>query len=528
MAAALLLSSVVGTIVGSARLAAAADQWPRYDLGQRVKRFELAFERVLADEPSRRLALPHLNSAVTTFFGLNLPEAARNIDSAYLSLLPADRAAAESRFLRFSCEPSRRLFDPTHPGEEVTIVFRARYEQVAPVGEEGAPATSVDPVTQVGSAQTVLVSQEVKAKPKSIAYRSQRPKLQITIRYSARTQRMAHLLTSEVPDAMGDEFRLTLPRMILDRLEPDDYWFTAQVEDPRARQSFSFPGWQLSVVPRVSQRLDAVESRLDKIVEPTSRESARDRVRWIRSLAAGETLETDFPAEDLLNRCELAIRSAASKSGVFSQMSQPDWVTVSNGQWSCPTRIFPAVGRDPRPLVIAMHGIGGSENMFPETLGAGKIVTLCQQRNWSLVTPRMAPGEPRVELSALLDQLEPIIRLDRSRVFLVGHSMGAYQALSLTMHQPDQVRGYAAIAGGRAIDRPERIKGIPGLFVTGDQDFARGGVQAAFASLPAEESAAAYREFSAVEHFAVVQVALGEVFAMFDDLAPPNLTSAAR
>ena len=44
----------------------------------------------------------------------------------------------------------------------------------------------------------------------------------------------------------------------------------------------------------------------------------------------------------------------------------------------------------PLPLVIALHGAGGSENMFFDAYGNGKIVDLCRKRGWLLVAPRLS------------------------------------------------------------------------------------------------------------------------------------------
>ena len=39
------------------------------------------------------------------------------------------------------------------------------------------------------------------------------------------------------------------------------------------------------------------------------------------------------------------------------------------------------------PLVLALHGAGGSENMFFDGYGDGKVARLCAERGWLLAAP---------------------------------------------------------------------------------------------------------------------------------------------
>ena len=73
--------------------------------------------------------------------------------------------------------------------------------------------------------------------------------------------------------------------------------------------------------------------------------------------------------------------------------------------------------------MLALHGAGGSENLFFDSYGDGEIVRQCAQRGWYLCAPRAGLGVP--DLPALIDALAQRYPIDTRRVLLVGHSMGA-------------------------------------------------------------------------------------------------------
>ncbi|MFM7052847.1 MAG: alpha/beta fold hydrolase [Planctomycetota bacterium] len=114
-----------------------------------------------------------------------------------------------------------------------------------------------------------------------------------------------------------------------------------------------------------------------------------------------------------------------------------------------PTRQYVPAGaaEAPRPLLIAFHGAGGDENLFFDGYG-GVLRQLADARGMSVVCPPTVPfGLSPVLLERFLDEVARDIEFDRSRVLLVGHSMGAATASRLAALRPDLVRGAACIAG---------------------------------------------------------------------------------
>lgn len=168
-----------------------------------------------------------------------------------------------------------------------------------------------------------------------------------------------------------------------------------------------------------------------------------------------------------------------------------------------------------QPLVIALHGAGGSENMFFDTYGAGKITTLCAKRGWHLVSPRVSGRFP----AQLLESLSKVWNIDSSRVFIVGHSMGAAAASSGVDSGAIQPAAVALLGGGGAVTTASRWKDLPLMIGVGELDF---GKMMASRTRPAAERAGSrltYKEYAGVEHLSIVQCALDDVFTWLDKVS---------
>ena len=182
-----------------------------------------------------------------------------------------------------------------------------------------------------------------------------------------------------------------------------------------------------------------------------------------------------------------------------------------------------AAHRQPLPLVLALHGAGGSENMFFDSYGDGKIVRLCDERGWLLAAPRAGLGYTGYQLDDLVDAIDRLYPVDRNALFIVGHSMGAGGATALTGAARGKPTAVAALGGGRGVRDAVNYQGVPFFVAAGSHDFGRPGAMQLAASLEAGGVETHYRDYENVEHLAIVQVALDDVFQFFDSLAPaPN------
>src|SRR5262249_47326689 len=156
--------------------------------------------------------------------------------------------------------------------------------------------------------------------------------------------------------------------------------------------------------------------------------------------------------------------------------------------------------KKPVPVVFALHGAGVDENMFFESYGAGRIVRECEKRGWVLVAPRggLSPDGPPVV--KLFDKLAERYPLDRKRVFVVGHSMGAAQAISQAAD--GKFAAVAALAGGGKVTKPAAFAELPVFVGVGEKDaLALSSSRALAKSLTASGAKSVIsKEYPGVEH----------------------------
>lgn len=123
-----------------------------------------------------------------------------------------------------------------------------------------------------------------------------------------------------------------------------------------------------------------------------------------------------------------------------------------------PVRQFVPKGAGPFPLVIAFHGAGGDENMFFEGYGDGALRRSAAGEAFVAVCPPTVPfGVSQNLLEAFIDELAKDIPIDRTRIGLIGHSLGGVTASRLAVLKPKLITGAVCIAGFADLAR----SGIP-------------------------------------------------------------------
>lgn len=102
----------------------------------------------------------------------------------------------------------------------------------------------------------------------------------------------------------------------------------------------------------------------------------------------------------------------------------------------------------PLPVIVALHGAGGNEHMFLEAYGAGRLREMAEEQGFVVISPATAAlARTPQALDALLDAAAKEYPLDRRRVGVVGHSMGASAAWQLVQTWPGELVGVVCIAG---------------------------------------------------------------------------------
>ena len=129
------------------------------------------------------------------------------------------------------------------------------------------------------------------------------------------------------------------------------------------------------------------------------------------------------------------------------------WRVLATGKGDILLRVYaPPVAKDqPMPLLIVLHGAGGDENMFLEAYGAGLIKKIADKHGLLIASPltyRYGGSPERIKQT--IDALSHDYAIDRSRVYLLGHSMGAAATASLARGAGDTLAAACCIAGGNS------------------------------------------------------------------------------
>jgi predicted esterase len=444
----------------------------RYELGQRLKRFEVTWEKH-TNPQARWRALTHVEKLTQQFFSFQFGEVGRGLDRAGFALLTEDDPAASWQWAwSLYAVPEARVVDGS--AKELTVTIKQLYTVKGDV-------------------------------PKG---------LEVQLWFTDKQ------ITTLKPNKFPVTVKVPLPP--LGDFKGLDRKLYFMVE---AGKELRYTAIGISQVADLKPRLAALKKtvagwgKVDSIEKAT----ARERSKLLADLASGTVPETDLPAANLLANAEAMVDGkpfyTATKVGQF-------WLSVpTSAKTATATRIYVPRGLDakkPVPVVVALHGAGGSENLFFEGYGGGRIVTECRKRGWMLIAPRSglafgsAPPVP-----AILDELAKRYPIDLKRVFVVGHSMGAMQTVALVQQYPAKFAAVAALGGGGTVRDAKAFTELPFFLGVGEKDtIALSSARGLNKSLTnAGAKKLTYKEYPHIEHMVIVREALPDVFVLFDRIA---------
>ncbi|QVL30132.1 hypothetical protein KIH39_14845 [Telmatocola sphagniphila] len=441
----------------------------RHELGRRVIEFEKAFQKHIDDLEVRKRTVQSLNNAVQSFFSLNLPKAGQYLAEAKFALTQEKVSPAMSWAESLYLVPQTRLLEASP--SELLVNLKSFYDSKQAVPEKSRLLLLSDGDRQEFDIVKIPSSFLVKLPKLKEPQIDQKIELQIQV--DSKTLSTYQMAISRVEKLATRKASL-------------DTFLTS-----RAKEA------QVSVETKTLAYLNDL----------------------LTDLAKGETLETDYPAGRLILECEKLVESIRQGATYYNQ-SRPGefWLSLPTQGNSAIVRIFvPAnLNKDkPVPLVVAMHGAGGSENMFFDAYGAGCCMRECEKRGWMMIAPRGGFGASAIP--EILETLSKRYPIDPRKIFVVGHSMGSAQAFSAVQSAPEKFAAIAGLGGAGSIRKPEVFQKMPVFIGVGDSDFALRGSKSLSALLIKNKAEKMiYKEYPAVEHLAVVQVAIKDVFQFLE------------
>ncbi|MCU0720159.1 MAG: hypothetical protein MUC83_10690 [Pirellula sp.] len=462
-------------------------QLARYQLGKQVIAFEEAFEPVCEDPVERAKPMRDLQNAVRSFFALSLPEAEKSIDLARLSLLPS---------------ATRQTLEPL-AGLRLRMASRWLAADDAKL-----ELSLVDAYERESFSLPTTLAMEVQVMP--LVHQSSRDD-------SAKGN-------SHTPILVQEEFSIPDLKWVGTLRLSDEGDYIVRPTLSIGMDRLDLPWYIVSVTRDRDQRLEKVLAQTKQAREWKSDwfgATLKLNSSTLRSLSRNSYLETDFPAHQILVWLEKGTEQEGNASTIEAAYGNGQyWLDFSKEARSGVVRIqFPnpynSSSTNPDqtlPVIIAYHGAGGSENMFFDAYGAGRLARLARDNGYLLVTPRQPLMGALLPIDSLIDQLAEIAPIDRNRVVVIGHSMGAGQTISQLDKHPGIAQAAVILGGGRAVQKPDSWKGIKVYAAAGDKDFGLSGTQAFAKSLGQMESKPELEIFENTEHLGIVQVAWDKIF----------------
>jgi predicted esterase len=443
-------------------------QVERYELGLRLR----AFERNLAHSPDgapRRAALVALESAVQAFFRLDTRAVAAAIDHAEEALGGRTWSVEERAANTLQLSLAARLWAPQQGALAFTVSRAFELEAEWPAG------------------------------------------LTMEVRMPSCTGVRATINLDELPASSS---------LGMDQASPGEHVLEWTVR--KGTEVLLVRQQAVSVANDLAARLDKLRSAAERAsgVEGPLRTIESTTLvalaRAVQGMTRKRPEETVLPGTRLLAEAEALAALDEGEAYYSPARTGQFWLRIPLAKETASVRLLaPEVPADARrPLVIALHGAGGSENLFFDGYGDGLAARLAAERGWFLVAPRCS-GFSGPDLPGLVAALAERWPIDTDRIAVVGHSMGAQLAIASTTKAPSRYRAVAALGGGGAASNSPGLDALPFFIGAGSRDFGRGGAKQLHERLVQLGANSTWHEFADIEHLSIVQFALPEVFAFF-------------
>lgn len=181
-------------------------------------------------------------------------------------------------------------------------------------------------------------------------------------------------------------------------------------------------------------------------------------------------------------------------------------------------------GRKPFPLIMLLHGMGGDENSMFDSYGNGAFEALAEKHGYIVACPKgreptsMYRGPAEQDVLDVMADVRRAYKVDPNRIYLTGHSMGAYGTWSIASDHPEIFAALAPISGGGDPTAVVKTAKIPQLVTHGDHDPTVAVTQSRtmVEALKKAGAEVQYTEVPGGNHTSVAVPAFGPIFDWFD------------
>lgn len=445
----------------------------RYDLGRRAHDFEVVWDARADDPAAHKRAVPHVDKAVKHFLAFELSGGAAELDAARHALESADPVPPVVHWA-----DSLQILPETHvvdaAASDVVIIVKPYYKP----GVEAPKGAKLRARLGTG-------------KPVEAALDS----LPTTVRVPVK----------DVPGPPSADFKLTAEVVVDGKVLCTRVVGASRVERLKDR---------LAAVQRVAADLPDPPKTIEQATFALL-------VKTLGQLVNKQTPETDLPISRFLAGAERL--ATVTEPYYVPKRGGEFWLGIPTGNRSTVVRIRipPKLEerKDKVPVVVALHGMGGSENVYFDGYGNGIVPRLASERGWIVIGPRVdgvlgtGPAPP---VPTILDELAMRYPIDPKRVYLIGHSMGVKHAVQLAQDNPGRFAAIALLGGRTEISKPEALSAVRFLVGCGKMDFSLDGSRKVSQALEAAKVPVTRKEYDDVEHLMIVREAARDVFKFFE------------
>lgn len=257
---------------------------------------------------------------------------------------------------------------------------------------------------------------------------------------------------------------------------------------------------RISVIRDFAGRRDRLAGAKNAIVQ--------DLAEFVRQASQGG--ETDFPIAEALQTGE-GLESGQKK------LAEVEQFPMARYEGTVLRAAIPRNAPGSVNVVLALHGAGGSENLFFESYGAGIAMKEALKRGWVFLAPRAGAQSSQ----KALDWLTQVRGLKIERLWVMGHSMGGGMALASGALKPKPAAVALFAPASRSV--PSDLATTPIFLAVGKQEI---GMlrQGALQLRQALDGKAGFQflESDPCEHLMIVADAVPPAYRFFDSIAKPN------
>lgn len=252
--------------------------------------------------------------------------------------------------------------------------------------------------------------------------------------------------------------------------------------------------------------------------------------------------EVELVPNDEIDRIETEISALAKGQNPFARArGEIERAYQASDGTLVPYRVYVPKsydGTSAKPLVVMLHGALGDERAFFSGLFDPAVIEGEAERRGYVLAGVNGRGRFATYSGASLDDVFEVTnavtrdcKIEASRVYLIGHSTGAFGAWFVASSKPERFAAVAAISGGPPAQGEAltsmlaRLKGLPVMIAHGAQD---GIVPAQFSRTMAAAAEKAglkvsYLEVPDADHISVVASTFPAIMDFFDKNARPDV-----